>query len=397
MKKLSIKLLAVAAMTLSLNASEPIVAVKTTKDLHSVSYKSAIWKYAKFTPVMLYPQTTLRFNDKRAKELNKNNTPIKAVIAAVYNDEYVSFMIKWPDRNRNQQQKGQVDIYSDAAAIQFASDYSDPKKLPYIGMGSKGRPVVIHLQKDSVRLYEPNAEGDVAHQVNPNQTIFFEKDLKAFNKEVTNLGHTDYERSFVSEGFRSMSEIKDGTSHSHTTIGYSGIGWWTTIARALKDDYVNLNGVIPVAFAVWNGDKMGRGGLKYLTPWIAVKLQSSESPLIEALHGEIEGDVANGHKIAVQSGCTGCHQVDPEFPENFMAPSLLNIGGYSTADYLRESLVDPEAVVVPGYNRNAHKRNAWYNYKDGKRVSMMPNYSWMPKSDLDDLVAYMKSLKSKEN
>lgn len=79
---------------------------------------------------------------------------------------------------------------------------------------------------------------------------------------------------------------------------------------------------------------------------------------------------------------------------NLMGPSLTNIGGYSSADYLRESLVNPSAVVVPGYNRNAHSNYAWYNIEDGKRVSTMPDHSWMEKADIDDIVAYLTTLKS---
>ncbi|MBU1657675.1 c-type cytochrome [bacterium] len=397
MKKLTSALLAVSVISSAVAADSAITAIKVNGNLDKVSYNYQVWNTAKFSTVTLYPQTTITFNDKKANEMNANNSAIKAEVAAIYNDSKIAFMIKWPDGTQSIQQGDKTDTYSDGFAVQFAGNYSNPKELPYIGMGSDGRPVVIHLQKESVKTYEPNGNGDVSHQVNRNQTNLFGKDLANFDKEVKRTGSGDYERSFVGEGFRSMTEIKDASNSSYSRIAYENKGWMGTLSRPLKDSYVNLDAaVIPVAFAVWDGDKLGRNGLKYLTAWTAVELQGKKGnkDLVAALHGNVEGDVAKGKEAVANNGCVGCHQVEATDAENLMGPSLTNIGGYSTADYIRESLVNPSAVVVPGYNRNAHSNYAWYNVENGKRVSTMTDFSWLEKADLDNMVAYLKTLKA---
>jgi complex iron-sulfur molybdoenzyme family reductase subunit gamma len=165
----------------------------------------------------------------------------------------------------------------------------------------------------------------------------------------------------------------------------------------MKDGYVDLHaGAIPVAFAVWDGEKMGRDGLKHLSSWVSVKLEGVEGgeKLIEALDNTPKGDVAAGKEAVAMNGCNGCHQVEATDPANLMAPGLANIGGYSTAGYLRESLVNPSAVVVPGYNRNAHSNYMWYMEENGKRSSTMTEYSWLDEASMNNIIAYLQSLKA---
>ncbi len=395
MKKLVNSLLAASVIVSALLGDSSIEATKVSSNIDTINCKDDIWKSADFSKVTLYPQTTIKFNDKKANEINAKNKAIVAEIAAVYNNSKIAFMIKWPDGTQSIQQNDKTDTYSDGFAIQFASNYSNPKKLPYIGMGSEGREVVVHLQKETSKTYEPNGNGNVAYQVNPNQTDLFGKDLEKYNDLVKTLGTRDYERTFVSEGFRSMSEIKDGSSKSFARIAYTGDGWKGTLSRPLKDEYLNLNSaVIPVAFAVWDGDKLGRNGLKYLSAWTAVELEGKpgSDALLSALYSDVKGDAKRGKDIAT-ANCSACHQLTSRDAANLMGPSLTNIGGYSTIDYLKESLMNPSAVVVPGYNRNAHSNYAWYNIDNGKRVSSMPGFDWMSAQEIDDIVAYLKTLK----
>ena len=397
MKKLASTLLAAGFIASSaLMADAAISAVKVKSSLDKVNDSSSVWKSAKFVEVSLYPQTTIQFNDKKANEINANNTAVKAKVAAVYNGSDIAFMVKWADGTKNIQRGYNTDSYGDGFAIQFASNYANAQELPYIGMGSEGRPVVIHLQKETGKIYEPNGEGDVFHQVNPNQTAFFDKELKDYNSKVETKGNTDYERSFVAEGFRSMTEIKDGSSSSYARMAHSGKEWTGTVSRSIKDDYINLDAVaIPVSFAVWDGEKMGRNGLKYLSSWTAVTLKGSGSnALVTELTTAPKGDAAKGKIAVANNGCVGCHQIESTDAANLMGPALTNIGGYSTTAYLRESLVNPTAVVVPGYNRNAHSNTPWYNVENGKRVSAMPDFSWAEAADIEDMVAYLKTLKA---
>lgn len=384
-------LLAGAAM-----AQDAIVA-KKVGDVTNVTPTSKVWGSVKGTEVDLYPQTTIRLNDAKANAANAHAKAKAATAKAIYDGKNIAFLLIWPDGTRTVQSGYRSDSYADGFAVQLPENYSDPKKLPYIGMGSTGRPVVIHLQKAVQPIWEPNGNGDVGMQQNKlSKPIFTKKEIEKYHAAQRKLAVADYQRAFVSEGFRSMTEIKDGSEKFNADMKYSHKKWQGTVVRPLKDAYLNLNnGAFPVAFAVWDGAQMQRDGLKRLSQWVPVKLEGQKGgdALVNELTSAPKGDAANGKNLVMQNGCMGCHYIPGMSQPGYMAPGLANIGGYSTKAYLRESMVDPSAVVVPGYNRNAHPNTPWYNVVDGKRVSTMPPFPLDDKS-LDDMVAYLKTLKA---
>lgn len=384
-------LLAGAAM-----AQDAIVA-KKVGDVTKVTPTSKVWDSVKGTEVDLYPQTTIRLNDAKANAANAHAKAKAATAKAIYDGKNIAFLLIWPDGTRTVQSGYRSDSYGDGFAVQLPENYSDPKKLPYIGMGSTGRPVIIHLQKAVQPIYEPNGNGDVGMQQNKlSKPIFTKKEIEKYHAAQRKLAVADYQRSFVSEGFRSMTEIKDGSEKFSADMKYGDRQWKGTVSRPLKDAYLDLNkGAFPVAFAVWDGAEMQRDGLKRLSQWVPVKLEGQKGgdALVDELTSAPKGDAANGKNLVMQNGCMGCHYIPGMSQPGYMAPGLANIGGYSTKAYLRESMVDPNAVIVPGYNRNAHPNTPWYNVVDGKRVSVMPPYPLDDKS-LDDMVAYLKTLKA---
>ncbi|WP_187647535.1 ethylbenzene dehydrogenase-related protein [Nitrosophilus labii] len=382
-------------------ANNTVVAVKVKGDLSKLKCgDKLIREYAKFSEVVVYPQTTVKLNDKKANELNAENKAKKVKVAALYDGKNVAIIVKWVDPTKNIQSGYKSDVYADGFAVQFARKPKDINKLPYIGMGSKNRPVVIYLQKAVAKVYEPNGDGIVGYQVNPHNTNRFGKELEKFEKRVEQLAIKDYQKAFISEGFRTMTEIKDNSASYNADMHYvdGRKVWGGIVVRPLKDEYLNLKtGAFPVAIAVWDGEKLNRDGLKHLSGWIAVKLpdQSGGKDLIAAVNEKVKGDIKNGKELAM-TNCASCHRwKGAESATMYMAPDLSNIGGQATAGYIRESIVDPNAVVVPGYNRNAHPNFAWYMVDDkGNRTSTMPPFDWMDKKSLNDLVAYMQTLKA---
>jgi complex iron-sulfur molybdoenzyme family reductase subunit gamma len=397
MKKLITSILSLGvAASAALAADSAITAVKVSDKLDAVTADSAVWSKAKFATVELYPQTAIEMNDKKAIEANKANKGKKAQVAAVHNGKDLAVLVKWADGTKDVQGAYSSDTYSDGFALQFAGATKKAQPLPYIGMGSEGRPVVVHLQKATAAVYEPNGNKDVAMQVNRNQTNLFGQELADFDKKVSGLAKSDYERVFVGEGFRSITEIKDGSVKSNASMAYAGNGWSGTLVRPLKDGYMNASGTVPVAIAVWDGSKMGRNGLKNLSSWVSINLegQKPNAKIVAETTEMPKGNVEAGKAAVEANGCAGCHQLSADMPAGYMAPSLMNVGGYSTAAYLRESLLKPSAVVVPGFNRNAHSNTPWYNIENGKRVSTMTDYSFLDKQTVEDIVAYLKTLKA---
>lgn len=396
----------IAALSLAATAvlaNNTVIAVKVKGDLSKIKCGSKLVKnYAKFSEITLYPQKTIELNDKKANELNSKNVAKKVKVAALYDGKNVAVIVKWHDKTKNIQTGYKSNIYPDGFAVQFATKPKNVEKLPYIGMGSKGRPVVIYLQKAVAKVYEPNGNGDVAHQVNLHNTNKFGKSLKKFERKVERLAVKDYQRAFVGEGFRSMTEIKDKSAKYNADMHYrkNKHMWGGIVVRPLKDSYANLKtGAFPIAVAVWDGERLNRDGIKHLSSWIAVKLpdQSGGKDLIKAVNEKVKGDVNNGKKVAM-TNCASCHRwTGVEQAPKYMAPDLSNIGGQATAGYIRESIVDPNAVIVPGYNRNSHPNFAWYNIDaHGDRNSIMPPFNWLDKKSLNDLVAYLQTLKATE-
>ena len=101
------------------------------------------------------------------------------------------------------------------------------------------------------------------------------------------------------------------------------------------------------------------------------------------------GDPARGREAFVTLECFACHAVGGEdFPKTTKqgqepGPELTGMGGRHPAEYLAESIVSPNRVIVlgPGYTGS-----------DG--LSKMPDYGdVITVRQLTDLVAYLTSLK----
>ena len=402
--------LMLTAIATVLMAGKSVEALRVSDDikLDKIGTESAVWDKAAPAEIVLYPQTTIRLNDKKANKLNIQTFALRIKVSALFNSDSVAFLLKWPDPTRSIQSGTKSDEYPDGFAVQIATKYDDPGKLPYIGMGSKGRPVVIYLQKAARIQYDLsstiaaslrsdfNASKSIDDNSTEEESVPHDSNLTDFNASKEIDGYS-YKKVFTSEGFGSMMEQKDHNESFSMQMKYSEDGWKSVFVRPIRGDEVDLNttGTFPVAFAVWDGEKLGRDGLKRLSSWIAVKLGegSGGDGLIRALTSKPDGDPKAGKERA-EKVCAGCHVLESkEAIPSYAAPNLINIGGYSTAGYLRESIVDPNAVIVPGYNRGAHRNFAWYSIDaNGTRASVMPA-AIKDEKVIDDLVSYLMTLK----
>ena len=84
---------------------------------------------------------------------------------------------------------------------------------------------------------------------------------------------------------------------------------------------------------------------------------------------------------AVRPSSNTCHKLDG--PERLVGPSLWDIGTRKDANYIRESILQPDAVVTPGFPPQVMKGTL-----DGKGF-----YQQVTLQDLNTLVDYLASLK----
>lgn len=136
----------------------------------------------------------------------------------------------------------------------------------------------------------------------------------------------------------------------------------------------------------------------------------------------VPGDAAAGRKVYERSGCAGCHRVGNE--GSIYGPDLTRVGGGRSSEYIHESLVEPSADISQDYEgvtvvtadgkhatgirvnedsftlqlRLQNQKFAMYDKSQLKEVihetkSLMPSYKSMPPKDLQNLLAYLDTLR----
>ena len=111
------------------------------------------------------------------------------------------------------------------------------------------------------------------------------------------------------------------------------------------------------------------------------------------------GNAANGKQLFASLPCSSCHDVTKPYPGGDICPNLGNVAtmaaeivkspdyhGKATdaAGYIHESIVDPNAYIVPG---------AKYRNPDGSSVMPKDFSKTLTPSQIDDLVAYLMTLR----
>ncbi|MCZ6873110.1 MAG: c-type cytochrome [bacterium] len=93
------------------------------------------------------------------------------------------------------------------------------------------------------------------------------------------------------------------------------------------------------------------------------------------------GEVLPGPELAQKYGCVNCHKLDA--PDKLVGPSLYDIGKRQDTAYIRESIVEPDKVVVQGFPKGLMKVALSALYQDSKKNPAI----------LDGLVQYLAGLK----
>jgi nitric oxide reductase subunit C len=107
------------------------------------------------------------------------------------------------------------------------------------------------------------------------------------------------------------------------------------------------------------------------------------------------GDAARGKALFARLPCASCHDVTRPWPGGDVCPNLGNIAteaarivrrreyrgkARDAAGYIRESIVDPNAYIVPG---------AAYRTADARSVMPKDIARTLTEAEIDDLVAFL--------
>ena len=125
---------------------------------------------------------------------------------------------------------------------------------------------------------------------------------------------------------------------------------------------------------------------------------------VRALHSRAQGpadpgDAKRGAELFGKLPCASCHDITRPWPGGDVCPNLGNIAteaarivrlptyrgkAKDAAGYIRESIVDPNAYIVPGPN---------YRTPDGQSVMPKDFAQTLPAKDLNDVVAFLLTRK----
>jgi cytochrome c oxidase cbb3-type subunit 3 len=137
---------------------------------------------------------------------------------------------------------------------------------------------------------------------------------------------------------------------------------------------------------------------------------------------KVPGDVAAGELVYSGNGCANCHRIGNN--GSIYGPELTRIGAGRSLEYLRESIVDPSADIADNFGgvtvvmkdgkrvtgvrvgedtftvqiRKPDQSFALFDKSETKEVihetkSMMPGYSHLSATELQNLLAYLSTLR----
>jgi len=385
MKKV-LKIILLSAVSLvGMSAQEQIDVVKVLGSVDKIGPESRAWISSDYQDIILYPHATTQEGETSINSIDANVTTKKIKVKALYDGKNIVFLLAWDDATKNIEYNCCSKNKADGFALQFPVDYSDITKLPYIRMGNQGRSVVSYMKKAKETISQENVEVSFA-----NLQAYYD----TFNTQLQAQNNTDNGQAFMMSGFDSIKKLDKSAMLS--VMKYQNGIWKSSLSVPLETEHLNLkNGAFPMSFVIWDGNSSN--GVEYISSWIGVKLfgQRDGEELINALNAEPNGNIENGKRLAIEN-CAGCHNFANTImaPQN-MAPNLSRAGGYSTLDYLKESIIHPNAVLVTNYHSNVESNFPWYTQnEDGNISSTMPSYDWMDETSIDDIVSFFYSLKS---
>ena len=106
-------------------------------------------------------------------------------------------------------------------------------------------------------------------------------------------------------------------------------------------------------------------------------------------NGDSDGNATNGDSLApgpalfISSGCSACHTIDSVSKAAVpVGPNLSNIGGRADAAYIRESILDPNAVIAASCPTGPCRSGVM-----SQAVGLL-----LSQDELDVLVRYLSSL-----
>jgi len=346
----------------SLLYATTVKAVLVPGDVFGITSASKAWISSGSTTIFSYPILSRSTQEDTQTINHKKSTMIKAL----YDGKNIAILFKW---------KAPILSSKDNITTTLSEDFAVqiPKEgLPYVNMGYKNAPVLLY-------------------------TFHTTEETNTTLGTLQDANRSKNTRVSQAQGAENIKELfpitKDYTMHLAYKNGY----YLATFTRVLNDALKNLdNGVFALSVSSLISFQNAMAQPKYLSPWIAIQLskEHGNDALRERLSIKATGDITKGAKIAYKN-CAICHRYkDVKTSPKNMAPDLSFAGGLYDIAYLKESLMHPSAVIVRSYLDNNQTNSAWSGTNEvGEGTSTMPSFEWLSQQEMNDLLAFLQTLK----
>lgn len=248
---------------------------------------------------------------------------------------------------------------------------------------------IPQLRQDPPQELVLAADASVEDFVKAGQEIFFGKGTCALCHEIGKKGERCPDLAGVGE--RAEARFKEAgykgkasngaeylVESLHEPVVYVVEGYQPSmppLGRQLSD----LEMVAVVAFLQSQGGEVTVNGQTHFPKWRGEGGAAMAATTAPAPAPSPAG--TSGADLMQQWGCVACHKLDG--PDRLVGPSLWDIGTRQDATYIRESIMEPDAVVAEGFPPGLMKTTL-----DGTGF-----YQKAPLQDLNTMVNYLTSLK----
>lgn len=269
-------ILASAAASWAGQAAEVVVRSRPVPK-GSLDPLAAVWSEVPAARVPLIPQ-------KFVRPQGGGTTPWVEV-RSVHTTAELFLKLSWEDPTPSRT-LDTVGRFTDACAIQFPME---PARRPSPFMGEKGGRVNIWMWRAVAGQKEryPRAYADFHRSGSVEHAVRFP------DRPV---------QSLQAEGFGTLApaEVQDVEGRSEWAQGR----WSVVLMRRLAagegaTSFAGL-GHLPVAFAIWDGGKGERDGIKSLSPWHTLAFGDAQVP-------EPKSELVQGARVFSRYGCSACH------------------------------------------------------------------------------------------
>jgi len=251
---------------------------------------------------------------------------------------------------------------------------------PSFETGADGKPVgwVPHRYRDLGGTFFTHTQGKVAARTG-NRALRINSQRGAdagWRTEVPVKPNTDYRLGGWIQT-RAMRGAQGALLNVH------GVNGARTIALEKKTEWTKVE----IFFSSGNRERViinclfgGWGTSQGTATYDDVSLREVTFETATAESGNLKGDATRGSKLFHEhpvASCIRCHQVDGK--GGYVGPFLDGIALRKQAEYIRESLLDPQAKIAEGFPAE---------------VSPMPPFGvLLPAQDIEDIMAYLLTLK----